>query len=172
MDMDLYRLAAVDNCSVHVCEGKIIFCLVPIQQNVKKENLRFKKIYMNQAIANSINNTSIRIFLLHLKYNTEIVIAFVQSLLICPRQNLSSIHIVTETPRGYMYPLYHWSILTIFFRSASQKVEYQIGFSNYGRKICDFEVFFNTFVLKVLQCRLTALIKHRVKFAINVMFFP
>lgn len=76
---------------------------------------------MNQAIANSINNTPIRIFLLHLKYNTEIVIAFVQSLLIRPRQNLSSIHIVTETPRGYMYPLYHWSILTIFFRSAFQK---------------------------------------------------
>lgn len=43
---------------------------------------------MNQAIANSINNTPIRIFLLHLKYNTDIVIAFVQSLLIRPRQNI------------------------------------------------------------------------------------
>lgn len=108
MDMDLYRLAAVDNCSVHVCEGKIIFCLVPIQRNVKKENLRFQKIYMNQAIANSINNTPIRIFLLHLKYNTEIVIAFVQSLLIRPRQNLSSIHIqcsYRNTQRIHVSPL-------------------------------------------------------------------
>lgn len=28
MDMDLYWLVVVDNCSVYICEGKIIFCLV------------------------------------------------------------------------------------------------------------------------------------------------
>lgn len=168
MDMDLYRLAAVDNCSVHICEGKIIFCLVPIQLNVKKENLRFKKIYMNQAIANSINNTPIRIFLLHLKYNTEIVIASVQSLSNSPKAKfIEYTYSYRNTQRIHVSPL---SLVDPNYL-LSQCIP-KSGILDWIFKSWKKEFFFITFALKVLQCRLRALIKHRVKFAINVMFFP
>lgn len=172
MDMDLYRLAAVDNCSVHICEGKIIFCLVPIQLNVKKENLRFKKIYMNQAIAKSINNTPIRIFLLHLKYNTEIVIALCTVIINSSKAKfIEYTYSYRNTQRIHVSPL---SLVdpNYLLSQCIPKSGILDWIFKLWKKDLRFRIFFITFALKVLQCRLRALIKHRVKFAINVMFFP
>lgn len=123
---------------------------------------------MNQAIANSINNTPIRIFLLHLKYNTEIVIALCTVIINSSKAKfIEYTYSYRNTQRIHVSPL---SLVDPNYL-LSQCIP-KSGILDWIFKSWKKEFFFITFALKVLQCRLRALIKHRVKFAINVMFFP
>lgn len=127
---------------------------------------------MNQAIANSINNTPIRIFLLHLKYNTEIVIALCTVIINSSKAKfIEYTYSYRNTQRIHVSPL---SLVdpNYLLSQCIPKSGILDWIFKLWKKDLPFRIFFITFALKVLQCRLTALIKHRVRFAINVMFFP
>lgn len=126
---------------------------------------------MNQAIANSINNTPIRIFLLHLKYNTEIVIALCTVIINSSKAKfIEYTYSYRNTQRIHVSPLSLVDPNYLLSQCISKS-----GILDWIFKLWKKDLRFRSFLIhshwKYFSV-VSALIKHRVKFAINVMFFP